>query len=336
MPVIATIRVESETPLEMPILGVTTKSSLLVQKVTGLNPPDRSLFIGDYSQDGGLYQGRRVGSRNVVFMINLNPNPALGETVSSLRQILYKSFIDPQVDGDYLKVVLVDEDGNEKYLVGYCEKFESDLFDVETLCQISMVCPDPYIRANQASVYELDEGWISFPYIYEGTAETGFEVRIYMTANANNVTLYNNGKVMQLNNTDGYKFGDIILINTSRGQRSIHHMPAASITAQITDFASGTAYGVGSLVFYNSAVWKATNTVPANGAIDGGRPGSSLNNYWGNKPVSIPIMSHLKATSEWIELHSDTNTVKVYQGNSWTSFVGTMKYLKYTAAYWGM
>ena len=73
---------EDEQALSLPILGLTPKDSLLLRKVTGLNPPDVNLFIGDYSRDGGTYQGRRVESRNVVLTIDLNPNPALGDTVS--------------------------------------------------------------------------------------------------------------------------------------------------------------------------------------------------------------------------------------------------------------
>ena len=175
------IDVMSDDAFELPILGVTPKNSLLIEKVTGLNPPDRSLFIGDYSQDGGIYQGRRVGSRNVVFTINLNPNPALGETVASLRESLYKAFIDPQVEGDYLKLLLRDEDDREIYLVGYCEKFESDIFDASTLCQISMICPDPYLRDNQDTIVSHPSGYVQFPFTYQGSAETGFVVRIYVT-----------------------------------------------------------------------------------------------------------------------------------------------------------
>lgn len=275
------VHVMSDAAFELPILGVTPKSSLLIQKVTGLNPPDRNLFIGDYSQDGGIYQGRRVGNRNVVFTINLNPNPALGETVSSLRESLYKAFIDPQVDGDHLKLTFHDETGRERYLVGYCEKFETEIFDSESMCQISMICPDPYLRDNIDTILVSTPGWVQFPYTYEGTAETGFIVNIHITTSTNAVTLFNNGKLMKLiyPDTATYLVGDVITINTIRGQRSIT-LTRSSITTS--------------------------------------------------------IVSHLTSESQWLELHSVANTMRVYGGNNANNIVANIKYLKYTSAYWGI
>lgn len=271
------IQLESDTPVSLPILGVTPKSSLLIKKVTGLNPPDRSLFIGDYSQDGGIYQGRRVGPRNVVITIDLNPNPALGETVSSLRQTLYKAFIDPQVDGDYLKILLTDEANNQKYLVGYCEKFESEIFDVETMCQISMICPDPYIRDNADTILEQSNGWTSFPYTYLGTAETGFIVKIYVTTPTNIVTLKNNGKTMQLNNSAQYFTNDIITINTIRGQRAITLTRSGTTTPIVSHLSSQSQW----LELHATSNNMRVYGTGVNNIIAGIRYLKYTNAYWG-------------------------------------------------------
>ena len=329
------IDVMSETAIELPILGVTPKSSFLLQKVTGLNPPDRDLFIGDYSQDGGIYQGRRVGVRNVVFTIGLNPNPALGETVSNLRKKLYKAFIDPQVEGDYLKFVLTDDDDNETYFVGYCEKFDTEIFSNDTLCQISMMCPDPYIRDNTDTVLTSGSGWVQVPFTYQGTANTGFVVRIYVTTPTTEITLENNGRVMQLVNPDGYEAGDIIIINTIPGQRSITLTKDADLTTTgtVLEFTPPTGYITGDDVFSSYGVWKANSDDLSSGTTyrDAPEVGSS---YW--DLVSTPIVSHLLASSRWLELHSVANTMRVYEGTSPDSAIGNIKYLKYTSAYWGI
>jgi len=208
-----------EQALALPILGVTPKDSLLVRKVTGLNPPDIDLFIGEYSRDGGIYQGRRVKNRNVVLTMDLNPNPAFGETISGLREILYKTFVDPLVDADYIELILHDDENAERYLVGYTEKFETEIFDVETLAQISMICPDPYIRDSQETVLSHATGWLTVPFVYTGTAETGFEVRIHLTANTPTLTFSNNDQTMIL--THPFVAGDIVRINTNRGEREV-------------------------------------------------------------------------------------------------------------------
>lgn len=210
----------SRKSLALPILGITPKDSLLIRKVTGLSPPDIDLFIGDYSRDGGTYQGRRVGSRNVVMTIDLNPNPALGESISGLRDLLYKTFVDPLVNADYLELVLRSDDGRVRNLFGYTEKFETEVFDSETLAQISMICPDPYIRdLTPITLVNPTGTWVSVPFTYGGTAETGFIAEIHIASNTPVLNLKNNGQAMLI--THDFIAGDIVYINTNRGERDI-------------------------------------------------------------------------------------------------------------------
>lgn len=230
------IDVDSENAFFVPILGVTPKDSLLIRKITGLTPPDPDLFIGDFSRDGGTYQGRRVGQRNVVLTIDLNPNPALDETISGLREMLYKAFMDPQVDGDYVKLNFHLDDGRVLYLVGYTEKFEGDLFDVETLLQISLICPDPYLRDNVQQVLTHPKGWATVQFSYAGTAETGFEAEIQVNSPTSTLTIDNNGKTMVINRD--FASGDMVRVNTVRGSRSLTVQtgasPETSIVASLT------------------------------------------------------------------------------------------------------
>lgn len=217
------IDVDSENSFYVPILGVTPKDSLLVRHVSGLNPPEIDLFIGDYARDGGTYQGRRIGNRNVVITFDLNPNHALGETVSGLREMLYKAFVDPHVEADFIKLNLHDDSGRVRYLVGYTEKFETEIFDVETMAQISIICPDPYLRDIQETILEDPSGWTAVPFTYTGTAETGFVAQIYVTSTTPKITLENNGKTMEI--TRSFSAGDMVEINTSRGERSVTYTP---------------------------------------------------------------------------------------------------------------
>ena len=226
---LTSIDVDSDNSFSVPILGITPKDSILVRQVTGLNPPDIDLFIGDYARDGGTYQGRRVGKRNPVFTMELNPNPALGETVSSLRERLYKAFVDPLVEADYLKIGLRLDDGRLLFLVGYTEKFETEIFSVDTLAQISMICPDPYIRDEAATILTHPSGWTTVPFTYKGTAETGFEVSIYITTATPKLILANNTVTDDVENdlylrgrmifNRSFHMGDVVTINTVRGHR---------------------------------------------------------------------------------------------------------------------
>lgn len=271
------IDVGSENSFLVPITGATPKDSLLVRKITGLNPPDVTLFMGDYARDGGTYQGRRVGKRNVVITFDLNPNPALGETVAGLREMLYKAFLDPLVDADYVKLTLHDDLGRLRYLVGYVEKFEGEIFDPETIAQISMICPDPYIRDNSETVLTNDPGWTVVPFVYTGTAEAGFKANINITAATPVVTLENNGKKMIL--TRAFQLGDVIEVDTIRGERALTLTPS------------------------------------------------------GGNPVSI--VGNLSPESPWLQIHSQSNTMKVY-GSTTNDLVAAVQSLKYTQTYWGV
>jgi len=331
--VLTKIDVMSDNGFELPIVGVTPKDSLLLKKVTGLNPPDRNLFIGDYSQDGGLYQGRRVGNRNVVFTIDLNPNPALGETVATLRDSLYRAFIDPQPEGDHLKILLHDDQDREMYLVGYCEKFEGEVFDVETMCQISMICPDPYLRDNVDTILTNPTGYIQFPFTYQGSAETGFVVRIYVTAPTDTIILYNNNKTLKLYNSSGFEVDDVIIVNTIRGQRSITITKDAVLTTAPVEFDPPTGYIQGSFVFYGPGIWKALTDNMSGGTDYTMAPGLNDNDW---ELVSTPIVTYLDPMSVWLELHASENVMRVYGPGGWDDIVANIKYLKYTSAYWGV
>lgn len=208
-----------EQALALKIQDVSPKDSLHVRKITGLDPPSIDVFVGEYSRDGGIYQGRRVPSRNPVITFDIHPNYANGETVSGWRETLYRIFLDPSVDADFSQIILREDDGRSRYLVGYAEKFETEIFDVESMCQVSLVCPDPFIRDLQATVLTNIGGWLTVPFTYKGSAETGFETSITITNNTPVLTLANNGKTMVVN----YDFlvGDVVYFNTNRGSRNI-------------------------------------------------------------------------------------------------------------------
>lgn len=221
---ITSIDVVCDNTFNMPVIGASPKDSLVVQSLTGLGPPDISLFVGDYARDGGVYTGRRVTPRNPVFTIGINPNYANNETVSGWREILYKAFVDPTIAGDDVTLILYDDVKPPRKLVGYTEKFETEPFSADTIVTVSMVCPDPYIRDDAET--DMSGSWTTVPFTYVGTAETGFEVDINVTVATDKVTLDNNGIQMVMTNADpdfGNQFavGDILHVNTKPGERAV-------------------------------------------------------------------------------------------------------------------
>lgn len=223
------VDVQSETPFYLNVRDASPTDSIIVDSITGLDPPDLDLFLGEYARDGGFYSGRRVGPRNVVFNLVLNPNFSLGETVSGLRSMLYRAFIDPYLDDDMLQILLHDDSQPVRYVSGLAEKIETPIFAKETDVQISMMCPNPYILDYNAK--SILNGSKSVEFVYTGTAETGFEIRMSLTSATNVLNLTMNGEsTFKLN----YPFlaGDTVVANSVRGQRKIY-LQRGSTTSSI-------------------------------------------------------------------------------------------------------
>lgn len=288
--------------LALPILGVNLTESLLLREVTGLNPPAIDLFIGEYARDGGFYGGRRVGQRNVVLTIDLNPNPALGESVQGLRELLYRIFIDPAVREDHLQLLLHDETGRERSLYGYVDTFETELFVTENVAQISLVCPDPYIvDAVETELRSPTGTWLVVPFTYDGTAETGLEAEIYMSADHGKLNINNNGFVMSL--THNFLINDVIYLNTRRGERQIRLASLTNVTNMRTANPRLTT----------KEIWEKL--------VEAGQTTS--------------LLSKLSLTSPWLELHDPNNKLRVY-GNTFTDSVAGIKSLVFRPTHWGV
>lgn len=288
--------------LGLPILGVNMTESLLLREATGLNPPAIDLFIGEYARDGGFYGGRRVGQRNVVLTIDLNPNPAYGETAQGLRELLYKIFIDPAVKADSLQLLLHDETGAVRSLYGYVDTFETELFSSETIAQISIVCPDPFIvDAVETELRSPVGTWLSVPFTYNGTAETGFEVEVYMSADHSALSLNNNGLVMTL--THPFHVNDVIYFNTKRGERQVRLASLSNVNDMREDNPNLTT----------KQIWEKL--------VEAGQTTS--------------LLSKLSLDSPWIELHDPTNKLRVY-GATFTDAVAGIKSLGFRPTFWGV
>lgn len=295
------IDIDSENPFYIPILGASPRDSLRLVSVTGLGPSDITLFVGDYARDGGYYQGRRVGNRNPVITLELNPNPARGETISGLRTLLYKTFMDPQVEGDFLKILLRDDTYPDRYLLGYTEKFEVEPFSQDNLAVISLICPDPFLKDDASRVMVGPSGgWNNTPsFSYEGTAETGFEIELMVNAATSTLFLDLNGRqTMEL----VYDFPDsdqIVYMNSIRGSRNILMANGSDVTARAS-----------------MTMTDRWNDIVAN-------------------DLATPLLGSLTGTSPWLELHSEVNVLNAYGSTPLDGDV-TVKMLSFTQKYWGV
>lgn len=249
---------QSSSPMTLDIDNADPDELIILKSISGLSPADLTLFTGDFARDGGYYQGRRATKRNPVFNLKLNPNYVDDISVSDARELLYRVFLEPQSLTDGLQVTLIDDRKPDRYFVCYTEKWDGELFEQKPVAVISTICVDPYLRSVNETVGDNPGGWVSTPFAYDGSADTGIEVTMKVTSITNQVVMDINGQKMTLSKPSNFAINDIIVINTTTGSRKIT-LNGADVMALLT--ASSKWIGLTN----PDVVLSTYGTVPADG-----------------------------------------------------------------------
>lgn len=210
---------QTSSPMSFNISDADPNEILILKSISGLTPQDVTIFSGDFSRDGGYYQGRRVGQRFPVFNFKINPNYALDIEVSDIREMLYRAFYEPQPDTDGVQVLLKDDRKPDRFFVCYGEKWNGDIFTKDTSAQISTVCVDAYIQSVASTEGTNGLGWITVPIAYDGSADTGIRLTIKVVANTPAIHIENNSQSMLLEGA--FEANDIVEVSTVLGDRYI-------------------------------------------------------------------------------------------------------------------
>lgn len=213
--------VQSSTPMTLKVEDIVPTEILFLKGITGLSPEGLTLFTGDFARDGGYYQGRRIGQRNVVFTFKLNPDYTNNVETSDIRELLYKTFLEPLPASDAVQVLLDDDRKPDRYFIGYCEAINTDMWSQTQEAQVSLLCVDPYIRSSALTTFTDASGVISTPFTYDGSADTGLKFQIKVATANQNIFVKINNDIMQLQHPTTYAINDIIDVDTSIGTRSI-------------------------------------------------------------------------------------------------------------------
>lgn len=246
------------TPREFTIGGVDPDDTIILKSISGLTPSDATLFTGDYAGNGGYYQGRRFGGRNVVFNFKLNPDYSVGgRSVSSLRQELYSMFIEPTYYQDYLQVFLYDDEEDPRTVNVYYDKYQGDIFSQDTSVQISTQCVDPYIIGQFIQYFAPSGGVLSVPVQHNGTAPTGLQVNVVANVTTTQFSVDFWGKKMTY--VGDVQAGDIFTIITEDGNQAITRYRAPNIVSVLGGLTADSQWltvnkGLGTLRAYGPAV----------------------------------------------------------------------------------
>lgn len=211
--------VQSSTPMSFKIEDLVDDEILILTSISNLTSVKVNQFMGEFAREGGYYQGRRAQPRNPVMNFKLNPNYELDIEVSDIRELLYRTFMEPQRDSDSVQVLLKDDRKPDRYFIGYTESIETDQWEKEQTAAISLMTTDAYLRSAALTEALTDVGWFSTPLVYEGSADTGLTVTIQVISATASIHLYNGIDFMIFEGP--FAPGDILEVNTMQGSRAI-------------------------------------------------------------------------------------------------------------------
>lgn len=225
-----------------------------ILKIDGLEPPKASLNFSEMANyDGSIFNSSRLENRNIVLYIKIH-NPAEENRIN-----LYKYF-------QMKKQVRIYYENNSRsvYVNGYVETFECGYFELNQTVQISIICNDPYWKEEHKTEIEFSRviGLFEFPmdippegiefstvqtelstFIENSEIETG--VTIEFRANTNQIL---NPKFINRTTQEYFavKFdmqqGDIIRVNTRRGNKSVTLIRNGIETNIINDMIRGSTW----------------------------------------------------------------------------------------------
>lgn len=231
-------------------------SGFIISNIDGLGAAKADINTTKLAaNDGTIYNSSRLNQRNIVLELMLTFAPQIEDS----RQRTYQFFpIKREITLSF------ETDNRTSTIKGYVESNEPDIFSEKEIVQISLICPDPYFHSDRVNrtvfsgidpLFEfvfsnesLDDGLLEFGSIeiakeksifYTGDADVGLIIRIHAIGQAKNVSIYNirtresmtidTDKLEKLTG-NGIITGDDIVINTNRGNKSIHLLRSGRYT----------------------------------------------------------------------------------------------------------
>lgn len=248
-----TLEVENQQGSKLKLTQNESKYQII--NVEGLTPPAATFTTSVVANmDGERFKNSKIGIRNIVITIRLNGD------VEGNRLSLYDYFD----NGKYCKIHYSNGD-RKVYCEGYCENCEGNFFTNSEQMQISILCLDPYWKSFNLMFVDLSQsfGNFEFPFsidkegivfsnfinnrevlvINSGEIECGVIITLRAEIdNINNPVLYNvkTGESFKINTT--LNLGDIVVINTNKGQKSIEKIVDGKTSNIIGSLESGSTW----------------------------------------------------------------------------------------------
>lgn len=264
-------------------------SGFLIKSITGLGPVKATVNTTELaSGDGAIDNSARLETRNIV--LNLSFWDEL-ENVETIRLRSYKYF---PVKRNVTVIVATDQ--RECYTVGRVESNEPDIFSEKEGCQVSILCPDPFLYSteNEKAVTYGSSPAFEFPY---ENASVDSKITEFGSINAQATgSIYYPGDsevgVTLTIEAIGPAWGVAIYDNTSKQVVKINDIRLKQIMLTEKDLQQGGEYGgisAGDTITMNTERGMKYITITRNGETKN-------------------ILNALDRPISWFQLHKGINT----------------------------
>lgn len=215
-------------------IELTHSTEYSILDIQGLNPPSATINTSDVS----LFDGAKFNSAKVN-MRSINISIAINKEAEKNRIELFKVARTKQ------PIRLYYANGRrDVYVEGYVESFEIDYFAMKQSAAISILCPEPYFKAANELIEEVNLiiGAFHFPFAIEkeapmpfsyygeifeinvenvGDIACGISIEIHASGQVTNPKIFNRETREFFGLTFVMKEGDVAYINTQKGKKEV-------------------------------------------------------------------------------------------------------------------
>ena len=221
--------------------------------IIGLNPPNAQINTSTIvGLDGAVYNSAKLETRNIVITVKINGD------VERNRLELYQYFRTKE----WCRFYYTNESRNV-YIDGYVESVECDLFSNDEQAQISIICPYPYFSDLTEIVDDISNvvSLFTFPFSINepipfsnlrsddvtnvfntSESEVGVKIVIFFEDSVNTVLIQNIDTGEHITLSYSFQTGDVVTINTYKGQKSIKLQRNGTITNIFSSLQTGSTF----------------------------------------------------------------------------------------------
>lgn len=204
-------------------INLSDNSNYILTSVTGITPPKAVVNTASLAtKDGSVFNSSKLGNRNIV--LTVFPDGKVEQSRLNLYRVLKSK--------QYVKLYLTTA-ARDVWVDGWIESMEANLFDQRQKVQISVICPDPYLKDVSESVTAFSNGSATIDNVSDD--EVGFVAQFTASGAVSDIILTNSttGKSFKLN----YDLvnGDKVTLDTRRGEKGISLLRSGS-TANLINY----------------------------------------------------------------------------------------------------